>query len=608
MSMAQQAHTVPKALPLDKFSVDKTTNGGLTILTMRGTVNDGFEGRKIADSVGTKKLIVNMRDVRRFASWGMAEWMEFLRINGDCDLYLVECSTYAVSQINLVTGLLGHGKLVSFYASFRCGSCSEELETLFVIPSDREAIRALPGSTQECTTCGGRARLEEYAASFFDTIANRPSFDIDDEVLAYLRGQYKYDITQDLTRFRAFRAQQQNYTYLRLSGSLQLLAPDVLAAASEGTTVVDLANVIFNPADTTAWRTYLQEARGKVASLQLLDCPPGFLEGALTPEDLRDKVKVRTFALAYDCVRCETTTIHMVDVAANLEFLVEGSVPPAHCSACRSELVAAPTPAQLERFRGLPARARDATLDKVLAKARSEPIDRLENCLTTRDDAAAEATDAALEELVSAISLKISDAHFREQVLPGFSGVRQKAMLALQSADTDRTSAAYATAVESVRKARKRVAELLQASGGAAVPAQRSDWYWEEYADEKGKPNEMLVFVRYDIPLDAVRTLVDTYSTTSAYKGTAAMTVFPALAWRDAELTGGALLTKVGKPLADAGVAPRSIVTAIGDQPVSDAAGFTRRLEEAFEASGDITLTVKTGDTAPQTVRLAPHR
>src|SRR6186997_1356223 len=136
----------PKALPKEKFTVEKSIVGGITLLTLQGTLDHDFEGRKLAESIKTKKLVVSMRSVRRFASWGMSEWMDFLRINADRDLYLVECSTYAVSQINLVTGLLGHGKLVSFYASFRCGSCSEELETLFLIPRDRAAIRELPGS------------------------------------------------------------------------------------------------------------------------------------------------------------------------------------------------------------------------------------------------------------------------------------------------------------------------------------------------------------------------------------------------------------------------------------------------------------------------------
>src|SRR5687767_9585654 len=119
--------TAPSALTQtqtqDKFNFDKLTVRGVTLLTMHGTLHHAFEGRKVAEAVQTKKVILSMRDVRRFSSWGMSEWMEFQRIHQGADIYIIECSTYAVSQLNLVTGLLGQCKLVSFYASYRCGSC-----------------------------------------------------------------------------------------------------------------------------------------------------------------------------------------------------------------------------------------------------------------------------------------------------------------------------------------------------------------------------------------------------------------------------------------------------------------------------------------------------
>jgi len=695
-------NTAPAStVPQEKFSVEKATHGAVTLLTMHGTLNDGFEGRKIAESIHTKNVVVTMRDVRRFASWGMSEWMDFLRINAERDLYLVECSTYAVSQINLVTGLLGHGKLVSFYASYRCGSCSEELETLFLIPRDRAAIRGLPGSHHECATCGGRARLEEYPAAFFETIADRPSFDMDDEVLAFLRSQFKYDLTPDLTRFRAYRRVRNAYMYLRLSGSLGLLPAEVLTAASEGTTVVDLENIVFDPAQVNPWRTYVRTALTKVKSLQLMNCPPGFLEHAVGPEDLHGKLKVRTFALSYDCLRCETTTAHMVDVAENLEQLVGGTAPTARCATCKSLLVAALTHDQVMCLRSLPARERDVSLDKFLAKARGEPTDALENCLgvlarkhpkapagtgramyvalglttlliaglamvamvlwkqrsdtpvtvvnpapvvapvparptferpdwvmsdipssgychdminrlmcvgvssyrPTRDAAVAEANDAALEELVNSVGLKISTPFFRQTIMSAYSDVRSKALSALQAADLDRTSAAYVAADDVIGKARERVVDILQVSGGAAVPAQRSDWYWEEYAAKKGG-TEFLVFVRYDITLDAVKALVEKYSVTTPVMGSTAMTAFPLLAWQFPDFTGGALLTKVGRPLADAGIVALDVVMVVGEQRVGDVISFARALDDWKRGTGDLKLTVKTYDVPVRVLEL----
>ncbi|MDB4961825.1 MAG: hypothetical protein JWP01_1824 [Myxococcales bacterium] len=690
----------------DKFGVTKTTSGGITILTLTGTLNEEFEGRKIAEGIKTKKVIVDMRRTRRLASWGMSEWAEFLRITADYDLYLVECSTYAVSQINLVTGLLGHAKLVSYYASYRCSNCTQELETLFVVPSEGESIRNLPNSSRDCPTCRGQAKLEEYPAAFFETIADRSAFDLDDEVLAYLRTAYKYDLTPDLSRFRAHRRVNKGYTYLRLSGSISALPGEVLAKAGEGTTVVDLESIAFDPQKVTAWQAYVRAALTKVSSLQLVSCPPGFLESAVRPEDLSTKLKVRSFAVNYDCATCNKTTSKMVDVAENLEQLVMGVAPAGRCQTCKAPLSASLTSGQVALMRALPARERDVVLDKFLTSMREMPADKLENALAlksqeaakpaetvpavplvwgllalliaglavvgvvvwkdkkqpvqvvtttqtpvadtpqkpafarpdwimsdvpssaychdvinrlmcvgvssyrpTRDEAVGEANDAALEELVSAIGLKIVDPAFQDTVIAGYSSARAKALSALQAAEIDRTAdtkgaAAYAAAGEIVRNARKRVAETLQASGGVAVPTQRTDWYWEEYAGDSGK-KETLVFVRFDVSLDSMRALVEKYATATPVAGSTVMTAFPALAWQYPDFAGGAYLTKVGKSFAEAGIAPQQIVVAVGDQPVKDATSFARRLDEAAKGAGELTLVVKAGETpaAPKTVK-----
>jgi hypothetical protein len=215
----------------------------------------------------------------------------------------------------------------------------------------------------------------------------------------------------------------------------------------------------------------------------------------------------------------------------------------------------------------------------------------------SREEAATEATDIALEELVNAVGLKISDPLFRETVMSGYSDVRSKALVALQAAELDRTSAAYLAADDVIGKGRKRVAELLRASGGAAVPAQRSDWYWEEYAAKKGG-SEYLVFVRYDITLDAVKALVEKYSATATVLDSTTMTAFPALGWEYPDFTGGVLVKKVGRVLTDAGLAPQDVIMAVGENRVADVATLTRRLDEWKRGTGNLKLTVKSDEPA----------
>lgn len=692
-------HPTQHAHPANKFRIDKTASGGVTFLAMHGILDESFEGKRVAASVRTKKLVVSLRDVRRFASWGMAEWMNFLRTAAEHDLYLVECSTYAVHQMNLVTGLLGHGKLVSFYLPYRCRKCSEEFETLLVVPRDRAAIQGLADSERACATCGGQARIDKYPANMREALSQHVVFDMDDEVVEFLRGQLKYELTPDAMRFRAYRRAGKGSVYLRLIGNIAALPVEPLVRASEGTTVVDLANITFDPVELTRWRTYVRTALPAVSSLQLLDCPPGFLERAVELEDLEGKLKVRTFALPYLCPSCNAVGSAMVNVAEYLEQLTEGIVPAALCPTCKSGFVAQiEDPALLRR---LPAREHDAELDAFLVKARGLPARKLEDCLAarstkqaaaggrhgaylgsalavlaaigglavafflwkqpadvvpalpaatpgtavalpapafqrpdwitsgvpsssfcedmtnrlvcvgispyrrTKEEAVNDADGAALDELVNAIGLKISDPRLRDSVLTGYSEARARALSALQAVDTDRASPAYAAADDVVRKARKRVAEILRVSGGAAVPPRRSDWYWEAYPLEEGSGIEFLGFVRYDVSLDAVKSLVETYSVATQINGAAVVTAFPGLAWEYPDFAGGAVLRKVGGPLAGSGVAAQALITAVGDQPVRDAAGLARRFEEWKPASGSLSLTVKTGSAPAQVIKLS---
>jgi hypothetical protein len=695
--------TAPSAVRDNTYSFERTTVGGIASIVLHGTLNELFEGRKLANAIRGKKIVINLYDVRRFASWGMSEWMDFLRLTGECDLYLVECSTYALSQLNLVTGLLGHAKLVSFYASYRCTSCNEEMETRFIVPSSRATIPDIPNSYQECPKCAGRARLEEYPAAFFDTIATRPAFDIDDEVLAYMRGQLNYDLSPDLKRFRAYGKVQGEHGYIRLTGNLATLAPDVLARSAAPKTVLDVEGVVFDRSQLSAWRTYLTTVAPKVKSLQLLGCPPGFLEAAIVVNDLRDKVKVRTFATMFHCGTCDTTSAFSIDVAMNLEELAMGVTPAGRCPSCRSTLTALTTDGLIPLMRAFPARDRDVELDSFLSKWRSEPVKKLDNLLAVKqtapaapgrrrlylaatvglvmlgagggtvwavmrsrhvepapitpvppptpgpgpshmlvtrpdwltqdvpssgyctdmgsrltcvgvssyrgnlDDGLAEATDVALDELVYSIALKIPTPYFRDTITTGYTAERTKALSGLQTSTVNRTvdaksAALYVQTRESVRKTLGRVVEVLRATGGAAIPAQHADWWWEQYANATTNSTEFLVFVRYDISKDGVRTLVDKYSETSPLLGSVALTAFPALAWQYERFNGGVMLTKVGDPLARAGLSPLDLVVAVGDQRVKDTSSLARLIENT--TGTELKLTVIRGNSPERVVTI----
>lgn len=680
--MAQQAN------PLMKFGLDRTVTGDITFFEMSGVIDEGFEAKKAAESVRTKKVVLDLGKTRRFASWGMAQWTEFVRVCGTRDVYVVECSPQALGQFNLVTGLLGHAKLVSFYASFRCVKCGEESDSLLVVPSDRDQ---LADAEQTCVPCGGVARMDKYTETMCEAIAAQAPYDVEDDVITFLRSRYRYDIKPDLQRFRAGRRSTKGATYLRLTGDVTGV-PEALAAACEGMTVLDLAGVTLPSMEAKAfapWRTFLRGALPNVTSLQLLDCPVGFLEQAITADDLI-KVKVRSFALAYPCATCGMTSTQNLDVATNLEHLIDGRIPAMPCTTCKEPTEATVSSGLSALIRRLPAREVDPARDKFLDKARAEPAQALEDGLAaravapkekapggqartlyiasallvlaaavfvafglgmfkdrdraapvvagadtivaprpvatverpdwvvsdlplsafchdlvnrlmcvgvssyrgSRDEALVDANEAALDELLFTVGLKISDPFFRDTVIPMYSETRSKALAALQAADTARTGNDYMQAAEVIRTSRKRVVQLLKASGGPAVPAQRSDWYWEEYASDKGSGSagtESLVFVRYDVSLDVLKALVERFGTTSTVLGSTVLTAFPALAWGDAGFPGGAMVVAPEGPLATAGIAAKDVISAAADKRVTSAA----ELAPAAEGTGVLTLSVR---------------
>ncbi|HEY4181326.1 MAG TPA: hypothetical protein VGM90_30985 [Kofleriaceae bacterium] len=691
--------------PADKFSWERSVKGDVTMLSMHGTLNEEFEAKKLAEAVKTKNVVVAMADVRRIASFGMAEWMDFLRRMSDRDVYLVECSTYAVSQLNLVSGLLGQAKLVSFYSSYRCSGCNTASNSLFLIPRDRQIIRDLPGSEYQCSNCGGASRLEEYPAAFFDTISNRDAFEIDDDVLTFFRNQLKYDLTPDLARFRAVGTQLEDISYMRLSGQLARLPSDKLAHAARARTIMDLEGVAFDDAGVSAWEECMSTILPKVKQLQLHGCPAGFLEAAVSVADLRDAVKVRSFTYAYECMRCDAMRPREIDVAANLEDLVMGKLPDSACPTCKSTLIGMPSADLVAVLKALPARDRDPVLEKFFGKARQEAAAKLENLLvvtakkpmapastgrgglfavlglivvvlgavgwfaidawrnqkqienkivmptvvadaapakptfprpdwitedtpsssycqdminrvmcvgvssyrTNRDEAVGEANDAALDELVNTVALKVPETFFKESIVPTYAAARNAQLGAVHAAEAERTGDAYKNAQKAAAASRRIVTEALRATGSAAVPAQRSDWHWEEYAADGGGPNEQLVFVRYDVALDAVRSLVEHYSVpVSTIGGASLVTAFPGLGWESPDLASGAVVIKPGTKLARSGVKAETVIVAIDDQPVGDALQLSRALEAADKAHTEVHLKIVTpgAPTATLSVKL----
>src|SRR5439155_17058369 len=105
-----------------KLRLDKQSDGGITLLKLAGTIDEQFEGKKIASGIKGGTLILELGEIERISSFGIREWVDFIsavssRVQG---LWFVECAPKVVDQFNMVANFGGSGSLVSFYAPYRC--------------------------------------------------------------------------------------------------------------------------------------------------------------------------------------------------------------------------------------------------------------------------------------------------------------------------------------------------------------------------------------------------------------------------------------------------------------------------------------------------------
>jgi anti-anti-sigma regulatory factor len=203
--------------------------------------------------------------------------------------------------------------------------------------------------------------------------------------------------------------------------------------------------------------------------------------------------------------------------------------------------------------------------------------------LATKEAGQVEAGFAAVEAIVNSIALKIENETFSGKVRPVFDAARAEALAELERHQANPKSDEFQRALEKVRDRRRRVADSFRRTGGSAAPQQQAAWFWEEYKKSEGEGFEYLVFVRYDVDADALRNLINEYTSVVDAGGGKVVTAFPQLAWRLPAVVDGAMVVEPGKALAARGVAEGDVIVGVGGQAVRNAAEAQAQLKRAGE-------------------------
>lgn len=671
----------PAAGASGNLSIDTFIEGSITCLRFQGTIDESFDGRRLASGLKATTLILDMGAVRKISSFGIREWTDFIKT---CErsvdtLIAIECTPKVVDQLNMVSQFLGtKGRVFSFYAPYRCDYCDIDRKILLQVDRDAASIRSQRPSEQLCETCSRPSYFDEEPASFFAYLAQQPPFELSPAIAEFLSSKLRYSVTGGDRRLHIDKHIEGRNTYLKFVGNLDGSFPSgKIAEGLEGTMVVDVSGIgTIDLAGAAEWRNFVTQTKAAADRVYLVGCPPVLLERLTRQGDLGDQVI--SFTMPYSCSKCATTAAQLIDVEQHYDILKFATPPEMKCAHCKSPTACVAPEALLSRLRTLPRVDIDSSLKKfikemrdrkpVQVKAPRQPgatdarlgmftglivlalvaagvligvnwyqtrearetqkkmesvIDKVEegqggavtrasfsrpvwiisdtpgtafctdnvnrmSCvgisayIDAREEGRVEAANAALEEMVNSIALKIESQAFQDSVRPLYDDSRAAALSAFEKVRGAPAGAEYLAARQRLIAARKAVAEALAATGGAAAPAQQAAWYWEEFEKTNGSGTEFMVFVRYDISLSAMKSLMISYSdVVDAGGGGKVMTMFPALAWKMPAASGGALVVKAAGDLARLGVPQDAVVTAVDGTAVRTAPDLVARLKKA---------------------------
>ena len=361
-----------------KLKIDKATDGNITALKFTGIIDEQFHGKTVASTVKGGTLILDMADITRISSFGIREWVDFINTVGEkCNTILfIELAPKVVDQFNMVANFGGRGKILSFYAPYRCDYCDDDRRRLLQFDRDGEAIKALKPPEAACASCGNPEYFDEDVTTFFSFLTQQQAFDVDPQVATFLATKMNYSLSEGARRIRADKTIEGRMTYVHLAGDLDGSFPrEKLGEGLEGDVIFDLSGIgKIDPAGAAEWRQMMRDIAAPTDRIFLVGCPPVFVERLTKEEDLGGKAQVLTFAMPYTCAKCATTASQIVDVEQHFDVLKFATPPEMKCTDCGGDTVCAASDALLAHLAALPRPSSDAGIKKFINQVREAKL------------------------------------------------------------------------------------------------------------------------------------------------------------------------------------------------------------------------------------------
>ncbi len=153
-------------LPPGDVVVDARPVGNMTVVTLRGRINESFRGAELGRSLsGT--IVFDLAEVDRVSSFGVKGWLQMLETSRMTSCYFFRCSEAVINQITMMRNFCGPGHIHSLMVPYTCAHCGEEFGALYEAVADREYILGRSPAKVECPNCHDAAEMDDDPWSYF---------------------------------------------------------------------------------------------------------------------------------------------------------------------------------------------------------------------------------------------------------------------------------------------------------------------------------------------------------------------------------------------------------------------------------------------------------
>lgn len=293
--------------------IERVPLGPVTYLAIQGVIDETFSPAAAAAGL-SGHVIVDLGRVERISSFGVRQWMTFVRERppGTSGLWVVHAPPVVVDQLSMVEGFAGASVVLSVLAPYRCPRCKEDRLRVIDLRREAAALGQSAAPARTCTACASSLEFADVAEEFFAFLrrhAPAPPDPAVDEALALLSG------APAAGSGSALKIVEGDLTFVRLAGTLRGdLSVRRLAGGVEGRAAYDFAFVRGAAPEAIGRLREVFALASERARVYLWRVPPAIAAALLAP-GLPRGTAIASLWIEATCRCCGETRAHRVRVA-----------------------------------------------------------------------------------------------------------------------------------------------------------------------------------------------------------------------------------------------------------------------------------------------------